>query len=243
MTEHSDQPESEQPARAQEEAPPSEAPPSEAPAPEMGPSGRTKAPDLKTPSGPQRVMYSLFGPETRSGRFLRGLLRTLALIVGMFALGLLAAYFLLYRPAEQQLNGIRLQATQSASDLEQARQSLAKTRQDLFAVQTQTGQNQSRLEVEVARSQLLRAMNAITLAQMALQANNKAGVVKNLDTAQGYLQAIQPLLGKKDAQESSTLQALFILARNDLDRDPKLAVQDLERLQSELQRADSNLQK
>lgn len=217
----------------------------DAPAPqaEMPASERAKAPDLKTPSGARRILFTLFSPETRSGRFTRRLLRTLALIVGSFALGVLATYLLLYRPASQRLVETRQQATQAAGDLQQANQALTQARQDLQSAKNQAGQAQDKLEVELARSQVLRAMNALTQAQMALQANNKAGAVKALDTAQGYIQAVQPLLEKRDAQQTSTLQALFTLAKNDIDRDLKLAGQDLERLQSELQRAEANVLK
>jgi hypothetical protein len=177
------------------------------------------------------------------GRFLRALLRTLALIVGLFALGLLAAYLLLYRPAQQQLTSAHLQATQTAGQLQQARQDLSKAQQALQAAQDQVQQIQTRLEVEVAHGQVLRAMDAITQVRLAIQNKDKPAAVKNLDTAQGYLQAVQPLLEKRDPQEASTLQALFTLAKNDLDRDLKLASQDLDRLQSELERAEANLLK
>jgi chromosome segregation ATPase len=188
-------------------------------------------------------MYALFSPETRTGRFLRGLLRTLALIVGMFALGLLAGYLLLYRPTIQQLNGARVQATQTAGNLQKTRQDLATAQQDLQTAKSQVGDIQTKLDVEVARGQVLRAMNAVTLAQMAVMSNDKAAAVKNLDTAQGYMQAVQPVLEKRDAQQASTLQALFTLTKNDLDRDLKLAAQDMDRLQSELDRAENNILK
>jgi hypothetical protein len=224
----------EQPTSPQSSIPPQE----EMPGPD-----RPKAPDLKAPSGSQRVLYSLISPETRTGRFVRGLLRTLALMVSLFALGLLAGYLLLYRPTVQQLEATRLQATQTAAELQKSRQNLSGAQQGQQTAQGQAVQAKTQLEIEVARVQVLRAINAVTQAQMAVQANNKAGAVKALDTAQGYLQAVQPLLEKRDSQQVSTLQALFTLAKNDLDRDIKLAGQDLDRLQSELQRADSGILK
>jgi hypothetical protein len=217
--------------------------PSNPPQAEPTVTDRPKAPDLKTPSGTQRVRYSLLSPETRTGRFLRGTLRVLALVVGLFALGLLSAYLLLYRPTQQELKNANLQATQSAAEIQKIRADLSGAQQNLQTSRNQAEQAKSQLETEVARVQVLRAINAVTLAQMAVQGGNKAGAVKALDTAQGYLQAVQPLLQKRDSQQISTLLALFTLAKNDLDRDLKLAGQDLERLQSELQRAESNVLK
>jgi hypothetical protein len=52
-----------------------------------------------------------------------------------------------------------------------------------------------------------------------------------------------PVLSKRDPKQADTLQALFTLTKNDLDRDLKLAGQDLDRLQSELERAEANVLK
>jgi hypothetical protein len=214
-----------------------------APQPDIPAAERPKAPDLKAPSGFRRILFNLFNPETRAGRFTRRLLRTLALVVGVFALGVLAAYLLLYRPVNQQLKETRSEATRAAGELDASQQDLTKARQDLKSAQGQAGQAQTTLEVELARGQVLRAMNSVTRAQLAILSGNKAGAVKSLDTAQGYLQAVQPLLEKRDPQQTSTLLALFTLAKNDLDRDLKLANQDLDRLQSELERAEANILK
>ncbi len=235
------QPEAEKPPQAAEAQAPFQ---EETPAsPDTAAGERPKAPELKTPSAPKRALYSVTSPETRTGRFVRGLLRTLAMIVGLFGLGLLAGYVLLYRPAAQQLDNAHRQATLTAADLQQARQDLDSARQNQQTAQTQAGDVQARLDIEIARSQILRSMNAITQARMAIQANNKAGAVKSLDTAKGYLQAIQPLLSKRDSQQAATLEALFTLTKNDLDRDLKLAAQNLDRLQSELERAEANVLK
>ncbi len=244
MTQASPEPDHDAPQPpAAANAPESPKEPSNPPKEEPSVSDRPKAPDLKNPSGSQRVRYTLLSPETRTGRILRGTLRVLALVVGLFALGLLSAYLFLYRPTQQQLQDARLQATQSAAEIQKIRADLSGAQQDLRASQNQAEQAKAQLETEVAREQVLRAINAVTLAQMAVQGSNKAGAVKALDTAQGYLQAVLPLLQSRDSEQASVLQALFTLAKNDLDRDLKLAGQDLERLQSELQRAESNVLK
>ena len=40
----------------------------------------------------QRVLYALFSPETRTGRIMRPVLRWLAAVTGLFALGLVVGY-------------------------------------------------------------------------------------------------------------------------------------------------------
>jgi len=202
---------------------------------------RAKASELKGPSGSQKAAYTLFSRETRTGRFFRGLLRILALIVGLTALGALAVYILLYRPVDQQLRETRLQATQTAGQLEQAQQDLVRAQQSVNDSQTQEQDAQSRLDLELTRIGVLRMANTVTMARLALAKNDKAAAAAALGDAQAQLKKIQPQLEKLDPTQVSTLQALFTLSKTDLDRDFKLANQDLDRLMSELERLDQNL--
>ncbi len=216
---------------------------SETGAPESSASDRARASEIKRPSAPQRVRYSLFSRETRAGRFLRALVRGILLVVGLLALGALAVYILLYRPTTQQLARDSRQATQVAGENQQAQQNLDKAQQNLADAQKQSQDAQAQLATEQSHVQVLRAMNAVLTARLAVAKNDKASAVSALQNAQTYLQQVQPLLEKRDATEATALQAIFTLAKTDLDRDLKLADQDLARLQSELDRAEQSLLK
>ena len=216
---------------------PNQPPPPE----ETPPAAKVKAPSLKKPSFFERVRYSLFSPETRTGRFVRGALRTLGVIVVLAGLGALAVYALLYFPATQDLQAARQAATQSAAAAEQSRTDLSQAQQSVSAAQTQAASARTQLEAAQAREQVLRAMNAVLTARLAVSQNAPADAASALKTAQAALQPIQPQLDRLDSKEFSTLQALFTLANTDLSRDAKLAAQDLDRLQSELARVDKLL--
>lgn len=202
---------------------------------------RPKAPDLKGPSGAERVRYTLFSRETRSGRFLRALLRWATLAVVIFGLGFFTAYLLLFQPANQALTSTRQQSQQLSSDLEQAQKNADQAQQSQKSAQDQSTQAQTRLDTELTRVQVLRAANALTSAQMAVQGKDKAAALKSITTAETALKQVEPRLQKMDANQVSTLQALITLAKNDLNRDLALAAQDLTRLQAELSLADRNL--
>ena len=93
-----------------EEKPAGEIPEKETPPPAT-PSAEPQKPVKKPWLG--RLLYAMFSPNTRLGRFMRPVLRWTAAIVGLFGLGMLATYLLLYTPAAQQLAAARA-ALQSA---------------------------------------------------------------------------------------------------------------------------------
>lgn len=218
-----------------------ETPPQSPLSEETPPPIKVKASEIKKPSAIKRARYNLFSRETRAGRFLRAFARTLALIVILLALGAGAVYVLLYQPAEQDLQAARQYATQAAATVDQSRSEMTQAQQSLRAVQTQAAQAQDQLAAGQAREQVLRAANAVLAARLALAQNNKTGAASAIKDAQTGLQTIQSQLDQLDSKEYATLQALFTLINTDLDRDAKLAAQDMDRLQSELTRVDKLL--
>lgn len=227
----------EQPADGlRNEAPTQPPPPKETP-----PAAKVKASSLKKPSFFERVRYSLFSSETRMGRFIRAALRTLVAIVILAGLGALAVYVLLYLPAAKNFQAVQQAATQSAAAAEQSQTDLNQVRQSLSAAQTQAASAKTQVETAQAREQVLRALNSVLTARLAVSQNALTDAASALKAAQAALQPIQPQLDELDSKEFSTLQTLFTLANNDLNRDAKLAAQDLDRLQSELTRLDKLL--
>lgn len=206
---------------------------------ETPPAAKAKAIDLKQPEAPGRGGQSLFSRETRTGRFFRGLLRAVLIILVLLALGGLAVFWFLYRPAAQELTGMRQTATQAASDVMQSQGQLSTAQQTAKDAQSQASQVKTQLDSALLREQVLRAQNAALTARLALAQNNKTAAAGALKDAQNGLAKIQTQLNQLDSKEYSTLQALFTLTGVDLDRDAKLADQDLARLQSELNRLDT----
>jgi hypothetical protein len=183
----------------------------------------------------------LFDADTRLGRFMRTLVRALALIVGLVALGALVTYLFFYRPVADQLRDASAEAEQLATQLQQREEALSHTEQELETVRAEAGHVQSQLDIELARVHALRAMNEVTQSRLALANQDPAAAARALNNAEQDLENLYPLLEQVDNEQVSTLQALFTLTKNDLNRDAALANQDLDRLQSELERVEQNI--
>lgn len=229
-------PASERPEPEQSESEPAEAGAAEAV------EDRPQAPQITPPSGSRRFIHNLFGRETRSGRFLRALLRGLAIFVFLVALGGLAVYLALARPAEEQLRDLRAQATQAASDLQRVQQERDRAVEQLRAADDRAIEASERLTLEVTRNAVLRATTAVSAARLSVALEDRDAAARALAEAEDAIEIAKPGLDKLDPSHAQTFSNLFSLARSDLERDLTFAAQDLERLSLELSRLDEALQ-
>lgn len=220
---------------------PADTPPVEPPVIKTTAAERPRAPEIKPPSAARRASNRVFGKETRAGRFFRGLLRGFLFAVIFFALGVAGTYFYLYRPLNRELEAARVRSTETSVDYQRAQTELERAQASQKDAQGIADDAQGRLTTELTRVQILRAVSSLKTAQIAIQANDKAAAVKAINTAEETLKAAKPRLDQVDTTAYSTLQALFTLVRNGLDRDLKIASQDMDRLLTELARMDNTL--
>jgi hypothetical protein len=202
---------------------------------------RPQAPEIKPPSARRRLSYTLFSRETRTGRFLRGLGRWLAVISLLIGLGILAAYLFFIRPLDQELQSARARADETAVDLQRAQRDLEAARSAEEAAVGRAERAQASLTTEVTRGQVLRALASLKDAQMAVQDEDKAAALRSLKASEDTLKQAQPRLNGVDGNATSTLQALFTLVRNGMERDIKTAAEDMDRLAAELVRLERGL--
>jgi hypothetical protein len=185
-----------------------------------------------------RALYATLSPQTRLGRFMRPFLRWTAAIVGLFALGMLATYLLLYTPATQQLAATR-------TDLQSAQQQAAKTSATLAAAQTnladlQTRYDQSQAALKKAgiRVSLLQVANQVAAARLALDSRDGATAQKALADARTFLNQVLPDVKSADANAATQLDSRLTLAVSELN-DPTTAQADLAILATKLSALDS----
>jgi hypothetical protein len=210
--------------------------------PQETPPGSAPAVDLPVPEEQTRSWFArLFSTNHRFGRFMRALGRGLVVVIILCSAGALAVEFLRVQPLQKQYQVLQTSATQSATDLQARQTQLEQANQGLTTARGQTVEMQTQLETEQTRVKVLRASNQLTLARLAVANKDTVGAEKALASADGYLKSILPQVEKIDADQAATLQALFTLAKNDISRDQKLFNQDLDRLESELQRLEKNL--
>jgi hypothetical protein len=194
------------------------------------PASAATSPD-KTASTPQPRKRSfaarLFDPQLRVGRFMRSLTRTLALIVGFFALGMLATYLLLYKPLADESTGLRsdlAQARQKVDQLQQANTSLTKSNQEMSAC----------VEQGKGRQALLAALAAVNQARADLTANKAADAKKALGDVSTALDQLAPAAGSANTAQIAAFRSRLALALGELDRDPQSAASDLGILSTQL---------
>lgn len=202
---------------------------------------RVQATEIKPPNTKSRISYSLFSRETRSGRFFRNLLRAAALVIILVGVGFFLTYFLMYRPQKLAYDALQTRASEAEIDLQRAQSDLSAAQAAVSSAQTGEQAAKDRLLTEQTRVQLLRAVVLLENAQTAIAAKDKTAAQKSLSEAEQALQKSQARLNQIDSKSASNLQALFTLVRNGLDRDLKIAGEDLERLIAELARLDTQL--
>ncbi len=180
------------------------------------------------PSFSRRVLKFLFDREGRVGRVLRPVLRTTALIVGMFALGMLATYILYYRPQAQTLEETRSRLATVQAGLDTAQSDLQQTRRDLDKATAD-------LAAMTTRSQVLEVLSRVNTIRYALAAGDKAAATTALEAANTALSPLLPAIKAGNVEVATAIQDRLGLVAREMSRDPKTAQADLGLLVETLQ--------
>lgn len=199
----------------------------------------------KPPAAPagKRVASALLGNDTRTGRAMRAFLRGLAAVVGFFALGLLTAYLLLFRPAMSQLQAARADLASTQSQLQEKQVQLDRAALTFAAAEVERKQAVADLAKASARLDVQQMLVSVSGARLAVAKKDLSAARLALGELETRLKAALPGLQSLAGAQPDTLQKLLDLAKNDLGRDFSLADQDLQRLVSELMLLDQALLK
>jgi len=233
------QPSEEKPPEATsqvDEKPPEDASPVETPA-AVTPSAEPQKPAR---SWLYRFFSSLLSPETRLGRFMRPVLRWMAAIVGLFALGMLATYLLLYTPAAQQLVAARAELQSAQQQAGKTNTALAAAQKSQADLQAQYDQSQAALKKAAVRISLLQVSNLVASTRLALDNRDGASAQKALTDARTILDQVLPDVQDVDANAATQLDNRLTLVISELN-DPSTAQADLALLASRLSELDSAL--
>ena len=182
------------------------------------PAGQVDAPASNPPvpetlPAKKSFLYSLFSPETRLGRFMRPFLRWIAAVTGLFALGMLAAYFVLYQPVMQERDALHLKVANDAL---------------------------VRAKTEIA---LVKVMKDVADTRNALDRQDGPGVMVALNQLDKDLRIFLPMIKGTDPAMASLLQNRVDLVKAELSRDPVAARSDLEMLNNSLTELEKTLEK
>jgi len=205
-------------------------------------SSPARASELPLPEKKKHSFFArMFSKEHKFGRFMRALARGIAIVVILLGLGALAVWYFLMRPLYQQYQALQASATQTALDLQTSQAELQKANQRTTTAHGEAINAQSTLENEQAMVQVLRIMLHLSDAQVSALNKDLPGAKEALSAAEETFNNIQPQIEKIDANQAKTLQALFTLATNDLERDEQLFIQDIIRLNNEMKLVEKSL--
>ena len=181
-----------------------------------------------------RLLYFMFSPETRLGRILRPFLRWTAAVVGLFALGLLAGYLLLYRPTNQQLIAANNQVGQLNTEIQRLQTDSTGLQNSLAAANQRLQTAQDDLKKAQARNNLLVVIYDIANARTSLAQKDGAKVMSSLLQAQADMQVLQPYLVANKKELADELNSRLETVRSVLVRDSQMAQSDLDNLYTAL---------
>ena len=196
-------------------------------------------------SGFRRFLNFLFGADTRVGRVMRPVLRTLALIVISLGAGLLVAYFTLYLPLREQrdtaaaeiqrLNGVLGEAQTSAGTVQDEMKSLQTRMEEL---QTENDRANFKIFFLIAKNDVLRARLALVDDSGGPGGPTALAALNDLEA---HLQDLLPFIETTDPVLADLLLSRLEVVRGELGRDAEQAVIELEGFYSNLLELEATL--
>ncbi|MDZ4159011.1 MAG: hypothetical protein U1B80_04395 [Anaerolineaceae bacterium] len=201
----------------------------------------TPPPAPPRPAAFKRVLHFLFSSETRVGRFIRPALRWSALVVAMFALGVLATYLLLYRPAQGNLNAARQSLATAETLLSESKAELAANALELNKTASEKETLEAALETATERIHLLKTLHLVNTARIALRDEDIPTAQSALRDAKAQLELLLPVIEKDDPELAKALSLRLELAAGGIERDLPTALADLDILSSSLALLDKTL--
>ena len=210
-------------------------PAGEIPAPQSAPA---PAEEQKPPK--KSVLYYLFSPETRVGRFMSPFVRWLAVIVGSAGAGILLGYFLLYRPLTVQLAAARSGEADTRQQLEQVKGQLEESRSQMLNLQNNYTLLTKTMKSTNGRIQVYRMLNQVAAAQLALANREGPAVQAALQNARTELNLLLPVVKEHDPDLATQMEARLTVAMTGLNN-PTSVKNDLDMLSATLLKFDQML--
>ncbi len=177
-----------------------------------------------------RFLYFTFSPETRLGRVMRPFLRWTAAVVGLFALGLLAGYLLLYQPVRQQLDAANSQLGQQNNEITRLQGEAVSLQNTLVTANQRLQSAQDGLQKAQARNNLLVVIYDVANARTYLAQKDGGKVLQAIQKAQADMQMVQPYMAANKKELADELTSRLATVNSTLARDPQLAASDLNNL-------------
>ena len=179
----------------------------------------------KRPKG--GILRTWFNPETRFGRFNRLATRWVAIVLVLFAAGLLVGYFALVKPAQTEILNLKTDLRNSQSKLANSEGSLDSKTRAFNDASLRIEDISQELQNATQHIALLKLVNKVQSGRVELANNVQAEARKKLLEARVALLDFAPALQVYEKDLDKTLLARLDLALSEMEQDPKTAAADL----------------
>lgn len=197
---------------------------------QAGQSTEAEAEEPKKPG----ILYHLFSPETRLGRFMRPLVRVVAIIVSLFAFGFLAAYLLLYQPRLKEMNLAQENLKAATLKLNQTEGTLTAAQKYITELNEKYEQASADLVLEKNHSSLLQLRSEINDARYALAKKDGTSARLILQNVRKLMDGYLPVIKAHSSEMAASFDTRLTLVMNEFSRDPETALADLNLLSTNL---------
>ena len=198
----------------------------DSPAPQPEPVGATE------PSQKPKKTFSqvVFNKETGFGRFMRGLVKTIAAIVILVSVGLILGYFLFYKPLVDEHTLLKSDHQAAMTQVIDLQAELDKKSAGFIDLESDASIAQEQLETNETRVKFLQLKNSVMQARYLTLAKDGPGAREAVQTAQVLITDLQPGFEKLKAEADvlDVVDKRLALVLSELTSDPKTAQKDLE---------------
>jgi len=186
------------------------------------------APTVEKPK--KTFMQKVFNKETGFGRFMRGLVKTIAAIIILVSAGLILGYFLFYKPLADEHKLLKGDHEAAMTQIIDLQAELDKKSAGFVDLESDASAAQEMLEMTETRTSFLELKNSVLLARYLTTAKDGPGAREAIQTAQALIVELQPGFDKLQAEPDvlDTVDKRLALVLSELTSDPKTAQKDLE---------------
>ncbi len=172
----------------------------------------------------------VFNKESGFGRFMRGLVKTIAATVILVSAGLILGYFLFYKPLVDEHNALKNDHQAAMTQIIDLKAELDKKSAGFIDLESDASLAQEQLETNETRVIFLQLKNAVLQARYLTLAKDGPGAREAVQTAQALITELQPGFEKLQAEADvlDVVDKRLALVLSELTSDPKTAQKDLE---------------
>jgi len=178
------------------------------------------APEEEKPRKPNiftRLHRWWFNKDSKFGRFNQKALRVLTTIAVLFVIGFAVCYFVLYRPATQDLKGMADKYVALETQYTQAQNDITAQSEEIVVLSAEVIQLTDQLEKEKNHMDLLRLQSDLMEAKYYIADDSFSSARTSLESAKTRLEALEKTISAADTELYKSLMGRLTQAISDLN--------------------------